>query len=302
MDDAGYLDGLRRIAGHPLPLPLAIVAVATLDGARMRRNWGGAGIAGWSTVRDEAEEWKRRLEWVERVRHAVRTRHFSPRTERSYAGWVGRFLDFHGPRRLEELGEPEVAAFLTSLAVDGNVSASTQNQALGAILFLYRHVLGVRFEWLTEIVRAKRPERLPTVLSLPGSSSLSKGIWGHLRAPSPRSGPAPSSRAGPGRSIAEISGGGVGLPLVLGVSCGPPLPRPELPSSVPFACTRNRRAARRTRGGRGARASEARELSHSPTFLRPLDRLGRDGAGDRDADGSPLSGPPYPPGHSRRLR
>lgn len=111
------------------------------------------------------EAWRRREELLEQVRHAVRTRHFSRRTERAYAGWVGRFLDFHGGRSMESLREAEVAAFLTSLAVDGDVSASTQNQALSAILFLYRQVLGLELEWLTEVVRAKRPLRLPVVLS-----------------------------------------------------------------------------------------------------------------------------------------
>jgi integron integrase len=110
-------------------------------------------------------EWQRREELLEQVRHAVRIRHFSVRTERAYAGWIGRFLEFHGDRPMGDLGEPEVAAFLTSLAVDGDVSASTQNQALSAILFLYRQVLGFHLEWLADVVRAKRPLRLPVVLA-----------------------------------------------------------------------------------------------------------------------------------------
>jgi site-specific recombinase XerD len=74
-------------------------------------------------------------------------------------------LEFHGERVFSQLGEAEVSAFLTSLAVDGAVSASTQNQALYAILFLYRNVLGRDLAWLEDVVRAKRPLRLPTVLA-----------------------------------------------------------------------------------------------------------------------------------------
>ncbi|HEX4337024.1 MAG TPA: integron integrase [Polyangiaceae bacterium] len=113
----------------------------------------------------EGAAWQRRDVLIERVRHAVRTRHFSPRTEKAYAGWVARLLKFHRGRLPQELGESEVSAFLSSLALDGNVSASTQNQALSAILFLYRNVLGVEMGWLEDVVRAKRPVRLPTVLS-----------------------------------------------------------------------------------------------------------------------------------------
>jgi integron integrase len=122
--------------------------------------------------------WRRRQELLEQVRYAVRTLHFSRRTERAYAGWVGRFLDFHGGRPMEDLREAEVAAFLTSLAVDGDVSASTQNQALSAILFLYRRVLRLHLEWLTEVVRAKRPLRLPVVLARSEVASLLGSLEG----------------------------------------------------------------------------------------------------------------------------
>jgi integron integrase len=91
---------------------------------------------------------------------------------------VGRFLDFHGGKPMEDLREAEVAAFLTSLAVDGDVSASTQNQALSAILFLYRQVLGLQLEWLTEVVRAKRPLRLPVVLSRDEVARLLESLEG----------------------------------------------------------------------------------------------------------------------------
>jgi site-specific recombinase XerD len=100
-----------------------------------------------------------------RVRVASRTQHLSRRTEKAYVGWVRRYVMFHDKRHPAEMGAEEVGRFLSSLAVEGQVSASTQNQALAAILFLYRDVLGVDLPWLGEVVRAKRPERLPTVLT-----------------------------------------------------------------------------------------------------------------------------------------
>ena len=94
---------------------------------------------------------------LDRVRLAIRARHYSRRTEKAYVGWIRRYIFFHGKRHPAEMGAPEVTAFLTSLAVHGKVGASTQNQALSALLFLYRDVLGVELPWLDDIVRAKRP-------------------------------------------------------------------------------------------------------------------------------------------------
>lgn len=102
---------------------------------------------------------------LDRIRAAIRTRHYSRRTERAYVGWARRFVHFHGLRHPDELGGPEVTAFLSHLAVEGRVSASTQNQALSALLFLYKHVLEKDLPWLDQVVRAKRPQRLPAVLS-----------------------------------------------------------------------------------------------------------------------------------------
>ena len=99
-----------------------------------------------------------------RVRHAIRLRHYSRRTEEAYVGWIRRFIVFHGKRHPRELGAPEVTAFLSSLAVRG-VSASTQNQALSSLLFLYEVVFGERLGWMNDIVRAQRPARLPFVLA-----------------------------------------------------------------------------------------------------------------------------------------
>jgi site-specific recombinase XerD len=86
-------------------------------------------------------------------------------TEESYVGWIRRFILFHGKRHPAEMGAPEVTRFLTALAVRGQVAASTQNQALSALLFLYRRVLEVDLPWLDGIVRAVTPERLPVVLT-----------------------------------------------------------------------------------------------------------------------------------------
>jgi integrase len=100
---------------------------------------------------------------LDRVRAAVRVRHYSIRTEEAYVRWVRRFVLFSGKRHPTELGEAEVSAFLSHLAVQENVAASTQNQALNALVFLYRPVLDPPFPDLEAVVRAKKPGRLPTV-------------------------------------------------------------------------------------------------------------------------------------------
>ncbi|MBP7146515.1 MAG: integron integrase [Acidobacteria bacterium] len=102
---------------------------------------------------------------LDSVRNACRARHYSRRTERAYVGWIVRFILFNGKRHPRELGAAEVTSFLTHLAVARNVSASTQNQALSAILFLYKKVLEIDLPWIDGIVHAKRPARLPVVLS-----------------------------------------------------------------------------------------------------------------------------------------
>jgi len=99
------------------------------------------------------------------MRRALRLRHYSARTEEAYVGWVRRFVHFCGMRHPRELGPSDVTRFLTSLAVDREVSAATQNQALGAVLFLYKDVLDMPVGWLSALVRAKRPARVPMVLT-----------------------------------------------------------------------------------------------------------------------------------------
>ena len=97
------------------------------------------------------------------VRGAIRVRHYSRRTEAAYLGWIRRFILFHGKQHPAEMGAEEITRFLSSLATERHVSASTQNQALSAILFLYRYVLNQEVPWLDDLVRAKRPRRLPVV-------------------------------------------------------------------------------------------------------------------------------------------
>jgi len=99
------------------------------------------------------------------LRQALRLRHYSGRTEQAYVDWVRRFVRFCGLRHPRELGTAEVTRFLSSLAVDRHVSASTQNQALSALVFLYRDVLEVPVGWLATLVRAKRPVHVPVVLT-----------------------------------------------------------------------------------------------------------------------------------------
>ena len=100
-----------------------------------------------------------------RLRTAIRTRQYSRRTEEAYVQWVRRYIFFHGVRHPAEMGPSEINAFLSHLAVDRHVSASTQTQALSALVFLYRFVLGVEVGELPGLVRAKRPVRLPVVLT-----------------------------------------------------------------------------------------------------------------------------------------
>lgn len=102
---------------------------------------------------------------LDQLRDKLRLKHYSIRTEVQYVQWVRRFILFHDKRHPQEMGAGEVEAFLTHLAVSGRVAASTQNQALSALLFLYREVLEIDLPWLDNVVRAKRPARLPVVLT-----------------------------------------------------------------------------------------------------------------------------------------
>jgi integron integrase len=102
---------------------------------------------------------------MDRLRAEIRLRHYSIRTEETYVDWARRFILFHGKRHPKDMGADEVTAFLSHLASERNVSASTQNQAKSALLFLYREVLGTGLPWLDEVIAAKTPRRLPVVLT-----------------------------------------------------------------------------------------------------------------------------------------
>lgn len=116
--------------------------------------------------------------WIDQLRDEVRKRHYSSRTEDSYADWITRFLHFHDCRDPRELGKEEVERFLTHLAVEKNVSASTQNQAFSALLFLYRDILDIRLDWLDGVVRTKRPKLLPVVLTRDEVAAVFKHLSG----------------------------------------------------------------------------------------------------------------------------
>jgi integron integrase len=102
---------------------------------------------------------------LDQVRQRMRARHYSIRTEHSYVDWIKRYIHFHGRCHPRELGSAEIAAFLTHLAVEGNVAASTQNQARSALLFLYREVLGIESVAIDDVVTARTPNRIPIVLT-----------------------------------------------------------------------------------------------------------------------------------------
>lgn len=102
---------------------------------------------------------------IDRVRETICYKHYSLRTEQTYVEWIHRFVRYHQRRHPKEMGADEVRAFLGHLAADLKVAATTHQQAFSALLFLYREVLGVTLPWLNDLVRPKKPKRLPVVLS-----------------------------------------------------------------------------------------------------------------------------------------
>ena len=96
---------------------------------------------------------------LDQVRETIRLKHYSQKTEKTYVSWIRRFILFHGKKHPQQMGEREIEAFLSHLAVDRNVAASTQNQAFNAILFLYRAILGKKLDDSIDAIRAKRPRR-----------------------------------------------------------------------------------------------------------------------------------------------
>ena len=115
---------------------------------------------------------------LDRVRHAIRTRHYSSRTEEAYVHWIRRYIVFHEKKHPSTLGAPAISRFLTWLAVERRVSASTQNQALSAVLFLYKAVLAIEVGTVPPVVRARTPERLPVVLSRDEVGAILKQLTG----------------------------------------------------------------------------------------------------------------------------
>jgi integron integrase len=119
-----------------------------------------------------------KLKLLDQVRQAIRTRHYSYRTEKAYVHWIKRFIFFHNKRHPAEMGEVKIAAFLSSLACESHVSASTQNQALNALLFLYHEILAKEIAYINGVVRAKRPKRLPVVLTRDEVKSILRLLQG----------------------------------------------------------------------------------------------------------------------------
>jgi integrase len=118
----------------------------------------------------------RKARLLDQVREVIRFHHYSLRTEQAYVQWIKRFIFFHGKRHPREMGAVEVAAFLSNLAMDKKVAAATQNQALNALIFLYHQVLQVGLGELGEFARAKRPARLPVVLTKEETAQLLKAL------------------------------------------------------------------------------------------------------------------------------
>jgi hypothetical protein len=102
---------------------------------------------------------------LDEVRRRLRMKHYSLRTEQAYLYWIRRYIQANGRRHPREMGGAEVERFLSDLARKGRVAPSTQNQALSALPFLYREALELKLPWMDEVVRGKRPQRLPTLLS-----------------------------------------------------------------------------------------------------------------------------------------
>lgn len=123
-------------------------------------------------VRGASDVAERRPKLLDQARGRMRRLGMARRSEEAYVGWIRRFILANGKRHPADMGAPEIERFLTALAVRGRVSASTQNQALSALLFLYRQVLGVELPWLDGIERAKKPQRLPVVLTREEATAL----------------------------------------------------------------------------------------------------------------------------------
>ena len=164
----------------PTHLPSSLTP-PSLPGGRVGATARGAASHGAVCRGPSASEGRPRL--LDQLRLALRSRHYSKRTEQAYCLWVRRYIHFHDLRHPAEMAEPEINAFLTHLAVADKVSASTQNQALSALLFLYRHVLGREVGDLSEVVRARASHRVPVVLTRDEVRSVLAQLHGESRLP-----------------------------------------------------------------------------------------------------------------------
>src|SRR5260370_2523338 len=154
-----------------------VEGVATGDDPAGARNHGTPAMPGATGTAASAQAMgPPRL--LDRVRQTIRARHYSPRTEKAYVGWIRRYIFFHGKRHPDQMGAPEVMRFLAALATRSKVSASTQNQAFSALLFLYRDVLGRQLTGLKETVRAKPSVRVPLVLARDEVSAILRHLHG----------------------------------------------------------------------------------------------------------------------------
>lgn len=164
--DAGPGDRHLGPSFLSVPAPVGRARTPALPRSRQERGrWDGPGEPRKPTLLDD-------------VRSALRIRHYSLRTEEAYVSWIKRFILFHGKRHPLEMGQQEITQFLSALAVNRQVSASTQNQALCALLFLYREVLAQDLGSLDDVVRAKRPRRLPVVLTRAEVKELLSALQG----------------------------------------------------------------------------------------------------------------------------
>jgi integron integrase len=119
----------------------------------------------WGAVAENGDTSNQNIRLLDRVRNAIRCRHYSIRTEHSYVEWIKQYILFHGKQHPENMDDTHISSFLTYLAVDRKVASSTQNQALCAIVFLYNQVLNMKVGQLDDMVRAKRPHKLPVVFT-----------------------------------------------------------------------------------------------------------------------------------------
>ena len=121
------------------------------------------------------------MKLLDQVRDVIRKRHYSIRTEEAYVQWIKRFILFHGKRHPKDMGKTEISAYISYLATHGKVASSTQNQALNAIIFLYKQVLNMEIGDLCQMERAKKPEKLPVVLSKNEVRQVLAGLSGQIR-------------------------------------------------------------------------------------------------------------------------